>query len=568
MLLKQKTIVACIFLVIFFILPQSIKADALGSVKDFFIDTTYDEQGREKVSALLHRLSDNAYFYIEQDWYDNLTEGQKGDVATNIAMLMQEFSDVIYTELTQKYGSEWNPGIDSDKHITILFHKMKNTAAGYFKSSDELSHLQNNTSNEREMIYLNSVYLLDDIIKSYLAHEFTHLITYNQKNRLNRKEEHIWLNEARAEYAPTILGYDDNYPNSNLQKRIDLFLSYPSNSLTVWDGGKSDYGVITAFVSYLVGHYGESALLGSLNNTKVGLESIEQALRDSFINKDFWQIFSDWLVASFINDCRKNDKHCYNNENLDAIKVSPSLIFLPPNQKTDFSLTNNTKYYAGNWYRIIGGADNLEVSFFGSNEDSEVDFKVPYALCKQSYDCSIDFLKLNQENKATIVFDDFIDNYTSLTLMPFIASAAKNSNENISFPFTITAAAYPNAPIFTKQELINSLKSQIAEIQKQIVILQTQLAEMLQQSEDCEFLTQNLYIGVRGGEVECLQKFLISQGIEIYPEAYVTGYFGTLTKKAVIRFQNKYASEILHPLGITLATGYVGELTRAKINQF
>lgn len=67
MLLKQKTIVACIFLVIFFILPQNTKADAFGGVKDFFIDTTYDEQGREKVSALLHRLSDNAYFYIEQD---------------------------------------------------------------------------------------------------------------------------------------------------------------------------------------------------------------------------------------------------------------------------------------------------------------------------------------------------------------------------------------------------------------------------------------------------------------------------------------------------------------------
>ena len=565
MLLKQKTIIACIFLVIFFILPQNAKADALGGIKDFFIDTTYDEQGREKVSALLHRLTEDAYFYVEQDWYNNLTEGQKTKVATNLAMLTGEFSDVIYPQLTQKYGSEWNPGIDSDKHITILFHKMHNTAAGYFKSSDELSPLQNNTSNEREMVYLNSTYLLDDIIKSYLAHEFTHLITYNQKNKLNRKEEHIWLNESRAEYAPTLLGYDNDYPNSNLQKRIDLFLSYPSNSLTVWDGGKSDYGTITAFTNYFVGHYGEEILSSALQNSKTGVESIEQALSDAYIEKDFWQIFSDWVIANFINDCRKNNKHCYNNGNLDAIKINPSLIFLPPNQKTNFSLTNNTKFYSANWYRIIGGADNLEVIFSG---DKEADFKVPYALCRESYDCAIDFLEFNQENEATLIFDDFIDNYTSLTLMPFVISEIQKSNENILFDFTIKVSAYSNAPSITKQELINSLRIQIADIVEQIAVLQQQLAAISREEGSCASLTQNMYLGVRGFQVECLQKFLKEQGTEIYKEAYVTGYFGPLTQLAVIKFQNKYASEILHPLGITKATGYVGAATRSQINQF
>jgi len=81
-------------------------------------------------------------------------------------------------------------------------------------------------------------------------------------------------------------------------------------------------------------------------------------------------------------------------------------------------------------------------------------------------------------------------------------------------------------------------------------------------------LENNLYYGMRNNdEVSCLQEFLKNQGAEIYPEGLVTGNFLSLTKAAVIRFQEKYASEILTPWEIEKGTGFVGETTRAKINQ-
>ena len=53
----------------------------------------------------------------------------------------------------------------------------------------------------------------------------------------------------------------------------------------------------------------------------------------------------------------------------------------------------------------------------------------------------------------------------------------------------------------------------------------------------------------------------------MYPEGEITGYFGNKTKMAVIKFQEKYASEILKSYGLTSGTGVVLKSTRKKLNE-
>jgi hypothetical protein len=114
---------------------------------------------------------------------------------------------------------------------------------------------------------------------------------------------------------------------------------------------------------------------------------------------------------------------------------------------------------------------------------------------------------------------------------------------------------------------ILELQAEISRIISQIKQLQSQMQELSSFGipEDYRF-NRNLGFGQTSQDVSYLQTFFKSQGVEIYPEGIVSGWFGPLTRQAVIRFQEKYADDILVPLGLKAGTGFVASATRVKIN--
>tara|TARA_B100000508_G_scaffold60333_2_gene47538 strand:+ start:81683 stop:85054 length:3372 start_codon:yes stop_codon:yes gene_type:complete len=84
--------------------------------------------------------------------------------------------------------------------------------------------------------------------------------------------------------------------------------------------------------------------------------------------------------------------------------------------------------------------------------------------------------------------------------------------------------------------------------------------------------TRSLTTGDSGADVLALQQFLNSDAATSIAASGVgsagneTDYFGGLTASAVAKFQDKYASEVLAPVGLSAGTGYFGSSTRAKAN--
>jgi len=564
-----------IIFIFFSLLVFSAAQDVFGQEVIFNIESSYDISGRSSLSAILLSTSPEAYWYADASWWNGLAEKTQENIKASLDYLIIEFNSHIYPILTRTFGSEWNPGIDKDTRITILIHPMKEKRAGYFNSADEYPKAQIPDSNEKEMIYLNPEYLTSGIAKSFLAHEFMHLITFNQKDKNYGVSEDVWLNEARAEYASTLLGYDDEYEGSNLQRRIRDFLNKPSDSLAEWRDLPEDYGVANLFTQYLTDHYGVQILTDSLRLPQTGISGINTILAQKGFKEDFAQAFANWAMAVLVNDCQISEKYCYFNKNLQDFRIVPLLNYLPSIGPSTLSVVNSTKDWAGNWHKFIGGDGILTIEF---KANAGLAFKVPYALEKKGGDLYIDFLELNKNGEGKLQVADFGSQNIALTIIPiaqnktagfsrlepsrFFSWSASTQKEEENIP----PLSPPSKPVsqMTRQEII----ARIFEVKNLIVQLQSQLAALTGSAVSCQFITQNLYFGMSDNlQVRCLQEFLKSQGKDIYPEGLVSGNFYTLTEKAVARFQERYASEILSPLGLSQGTGYVGSITIAKINE-
>ena len=96
-------------------------------------------------------------------------------------------------------------------------------------------------------------------------------------------------------------------------------------------------------------------------------------------------------------------------------------------------------------------------------------------------------------------------------------------------------------------------------------VVPAQLPTQAQAAVVSPVFNRDLEIGSSGDDTKALQEFLARDPL-LYPERLVTGFFGTLTQKAVERFQKRH--EIV-PATATDAPGLgrVGPITRAKLNE-
>jgi hypothetical protein len=265
----------------------------VGDMKDFFA-LNMQKMTQYTLKATLRAVSDKAYIFVEDG---RLVNDNK------INSLLESF-DKIYDAIIEKFGPI-PEGVDGDPRIYLLIMDIVDGAkangarmVGYFSpineyKNNQLGRLTRQRSNEVEMLYIDSISLdlLKDGGEGVVAHEFTHLVQWSRDPL-----EDVWVNEGIAMYAETMLGYD-------VKSYISTFEKNPDVSLLNWSGSIENYGAAYLFFAYLSERFGgDSVIEAIVNNTDQGTVAIEKVLAELGKAESFDQLFSEWVVANYLDN--------------------------------------------------------------------------------------------------------------------------------------------------------------------------------------------------------------------------------------------------------------------------
>lgn len=271
--------------------PQ--KQLSVGDEKDFWATNTSTNETFQ-VRATLRYISEHLYF-----WVENGVDYDEQD----LLRLAETFDTRIYPTNRQFFGSEWNPGVDNDPRLYILYARgLGGSVAGYYSASDQFHPDARQYSNAHEMFYISAdlVSLGSQSIEGVIAHEFQHMIQWNQ----DRNEE-VWVSEGLSELAMFLNGYDTGGTEYSYTSDPDLQLNTWPNSPDTYP----HYGAAFLFMAYFLDRFGDDAVRAVAAHPENGLEGIDAVLGSTRANDSRTggpigadDVFTDWVVTSYLND--------------------------------------------------------------------------------------------------------------------------------------------------------------------------------------------------------------------------------------------------------------------------
>jgi immune inhibitor A len=282
--------------------PFPSKAYQQGDSESFYA-LDFEQSGPpRRLTANLLLVTEHAYWWFE--------EGADVDQA-KLEVAAEHFEKEIYPLDGSLFGSVWNPGIDGDPRIFILHQKqIGGYAVGVFSPRDECPRRICPTSNQHEMIYLGLNYapVGSQQELSVIAHEFQHLIQYN-----NDGNEERWLDEGLAQLAEHLNGFNPRYiASSNLRE----FLRSPNFQLNSWPlrldiDPSVNYAVGYIWSLYLYQRFGTDFVKHLARSPYKGLASVEESLRSMNTGQTLDQVFTDWTVTNYVNSPYVDDGRYY-----------------------------------------------------------------------------------------------------------------------------------------------------------------------------------------------------------------------------------------------------------------
>ena len=264
-------------------LPQP----AIGDVREFDVlvlsADPEDEPSYQTLSASLRAVSEHAYFFFEEGF-----ELEQADLDAAVAA----FEDQVWPLVTGAFGPPPIPGVDGDERIAILHADLGRAIGGYISDSDTYPRAVSAHSNQREMIYINTLSGTPGS-PSYvfiLAHELQHL-----SHLALDPDEAAWVNEGLSEFAARLV--------SGTTGPYGAFLDRPDTQLNAWEdvgGSARHYQASSLFFAYLIEQTaGEVRDLASQQEN--GIAGVQAYLGQIGSTRTVAAFVADWAAANFVD---------------------------------------------------------------------------------------------------------------------------------------------------------------------------------------------------------------------------------------------------------------------------
>ncbi|MEE9574152.1 MAG: T9SS type A sorting domain-containing protein [Candidatus Neomarinimicrobiota bacterium] len=346
----------------------------LGEAKSWWIQFEPDSGPTFKeLPSICKAVGVNCYIFVsDESWNDNkVTQAQVDELLIAFDNVTPNFANKgIYEVDVENFGNP--PDFDGDEKIIIFLYDIEDdyestgvATIGYFWRKDQFPDGDPTLSagrpddpirsNEAEIFYIDTHPLLDifgiQTAKSTLAHEFQHMIQYG-----NDPGELTFVNEGLSEIAEYVCGYGVRSNGRYTQNTNVNLLSWDQTGDVL-----EDYSRAAFWTLYLHEQFPDGILMDLVNNHHSDWTSLDATFRARDINRGFWDVLNEWLVANYVNGNASDTKYTYQYSPLSKPTPVSTYVGNPNGAGT------GTLFPLGAEYIKFSGGSDLNITFQADN---------------------------------------------------------------------------------------------------------------------------------------------------------------------------------------------------------
>jgi hypothetical protein len=244
------------------------------------------------ITATLISSNNRAVAYID----NALPSSQKNISEANIETMLNAFSASTFDIITNMYGEPSD--VDNDGKVVFLFTHLVDEVggvAGFYSSGSLFSKEQGGDGNLADMMFISPTRDLASYT-SLLAHEFQHLISFNQHVLLQKGDsEETWLNEGLSHVAEDLVDGHIDGGNTDL---VSEFMDAPGRYALTGDASLNlgIRGAAYLFVQGLMESFGSDVPGRLVKSGKVSIANVEDLSGQPF--DEVYRTFASRLFLS------------------------------------------------------------------------------------------------------------------------------------------------------------------------------------------------------------------------------------------------------------------------------